>query len=151
MSSILTGWQAIFGGLLVFMISWGIVNKRIPKDFKPEFDKHDRSFERLLAIYLDVTKFILGLAGGGIVLIVGSFSLQKDHQSNVRFASPLFMLAMSILYGLLFMPLLVLNYESFNHMKEHTRLQYIRNRVLAYSGLSCFCIGYVWLIFVATR
>jgi hypothetical protein len=146
-----TGWQGVVAGVLVFVISWTIVSIRIPKDYQPMFDKRDGSFERLLAIYLDVTKFILGLAGGGIVLIVGSFSLGKECRSNLPFASPLFMLAMSILYGLMFMPFLVLNYESFKRGSGHSRRQYIRNRVLAYSGLSCFCIGYTWLIGVATR
>jgi hypothetical protein len=145
------GWQGVGVGLLVFVISWSIVWTRVPKHYKPKFDQGDGSFEKLLDIYLDVTKFILGLAAGGIVLIVGSFSLKHGCRPNVPFASPLFLLAMSILYGLLFMPLLVLNYESFKHGVEHTRLRYIRNRVLAYSGLSCFCIGYAWLIQAASH
>jgi hypothetical protein len=147
----LTGWQGVVAGLLVFGISWTIVSTRVPKDFKPMFDNGDGSFEKLLTIYLDVTKFIVGLAAGGIVLIVGSFALKSECRSIKHFAAPLFLLAMSIIYGLLFMPLLVLNYESFKHGKEHTRLKYIRNRVLAYSGLSCFCTGYAWLIQVASH
>jgi hypothetical protein len=145
------GWQGVVVGLLVLVISWTIVSKRIAKDYVPRFDEKDRSFETLLTIYLDVTKFIVGLAAGGIVLVVGSFALQHDCRSNRDFAAPLLLLAMSIIYGLLFMPLLVLNYESFKLGKGHARRQYIRNRVLAYSGLSCFCIGYTWLIFVATH
>jgi hypothetical protein len=76
----LTGWQGVVAGLLVFGISWTIVSKRVPKDFEPRFDKRDGSFEKLFTIYLGVTQFIVGLAAGGIVLIVGSFAPKSDRQ-----------------------------------------------------------------------
>jgi hypothetical protein len=146
-----TGWEGVAAGLGIFVLSWIIVSLTVPKHYVPMFDSFDGSFEKLLTIYIDVSKFILGLASAGIVLVVGSFELKTGCQTNARlFAPPLYLLAMSILYGVLFMPLLVLNYEAFrHHAKPHTRLKYIRNRVLAYSGLSSFCLGYAWLIKVA--
>jgi|ERR1700685_104395 hypothetical protein len=145
------GWHGIAVGVAVFALAWCIVWIRIPKSRGFYFDEKDGSFEKLLAIYLDVSKFILGLAAGGIVLVVGSTAVGKCQKLDPGFASPLFLLAMSIFYGLLFMPFLVLNYESYKHGKEHTRLQYIRNRVLAYSALVCFNVGYAWLIWGAAN
>jgi hypothetical protein len=64
------------------------------------------------------------------------------------------MVAMSIIYGVLFMTLLVLNYEHHRHnpaSNSYTRLKYARNQALGFSALSCFCIGYAWLVVSATR
>jgi hypothetical protein len=63
--------------------------------------------------------------------------------------------AMSIIYGVLFMILLVTSYEHHLHHPNqpdaYTVLRYSRNQSLGFSALLCFCISYVWLIFDATR
>ena len=107
-------------------------------------------------MYLDITKLILGIAAGSIVLLVGSSNLvqQSGGRSLKSFASPMFMVAMSIVYGVLFMTLLVLNYEHHRYnpsSNSYTRFKYTRNQALGFSALACFCIGYAWLVVAATR
>jgi hypothetical protein len=62
---------------------------------------------------------------------------------------------MSIIYGVLFMILLALNYEHHLHhpndSRSYTRFQYTRNQSLGFGALVCFCISYIWLIAAATK
>ena len=110
----------------------------------------------LLPMYLDITKFVLGLAAGSIVLLVGSLNFNQSNGRSLKpFASPLFLVAMSIIYGVLFMIFLALNYEYHLHhpddSRSYTRFQYTRNQSLGFGALVCFCISYMWLIAVATK
>ena len=106
-------------------------------------------------MYLDIAKFVLGLAAGSIVLLVGSsnyFNQSNSRPSLQAFASPLFVVAMSVICGVLFMILLVLNYENHLHRpNSYTRFEYTRNQALGFSALACFCVGYTWLVVAATR
>ena len=146
----LIGWPGIAAGIVVFLVTWCIVLLRTPKG-SFTFEPTDRSYERILPIYLDIAKFIMGLAAGGIVLIIGSSALGSTKRLPEAYASPLFLLALSILYGITFMPLLVLNFEAFKHKTStYSRWRYVRNRTLGYSALTCFCVGYGWLIWAAT-
>ena len=73
-----------------------------------------QDFEKLLAIYLDVTKFILSMAAGGIVLVVSATIFRLSGTTTPlppRLASPLAILVLTILYGVLFMVLLARSYE----------------------------------------
>ena len=129
-------------GIGVLVVVWAILEWRTPKFDAFAFEPADGFFEKILAIYLDIAKFIIGLASGGIVLIVGSSALASSKRLPPVYACPLFILAMSVFFGIIFMPLLVLNYEAFKHKTSpYARWQYIRNRALGYSSLSCFCIG----------
>ena len=108
----------------------------------------------LLPMYLDIAKFVLGLAAGSIVLLVGSLSFNQPNLRSLKpFASPLLLVAMSIIYGVLFMSLLVLNYEYHLHHPDdpqsYTRVKYTRNQSLGFGSLACFCISYIWLILAA--
>jgi hypothetical protein len=61
---------------------------------------------------------------------------------------------MSIIYTVLFMIFLVLNYENHrNHPNSncYTRFKYTRNQAFGFSALACFCLGYTWLVVAATR
>jgi hypothetical protein len=110
-----------------------------------------RAFEKFLQTYIDIMKFILGLASGTIVLLVGSSSFRSSGLLPASFSSPLFLLTASILYGILLMVFLASNYESTRHKTtDYTKFMYTRNLALGYSSLMCFLIGYVWLIFIAT-
>jgi hypothetical protein len=66
----------------------------------------------------------------------------------------LFLVAMSIIYGVFFMILLALSYERHLHHPgepdSYTLFQYTRNQSLGFSALVCFCISYIWLIAAAT-
>jgi len=84
---------------------------------------------------------------------VGSLNFNPSNGRSLKpFASPLFLVAMSIIYGVLFMILLALNYEHhLHHPDSYTRFQYTRNQSLGFGSLVCFCISYMWLIAVATK
>lgn len=118
-------------------------------DFEPLGEKG--AFEKLLANYLDIAKVIIGLASGSIVLLVGSASFRLTGRLPASFASPLFLLALTILYAVFFMVFEILNYEDFRHKtRRYSRFKYSRNIALGFGSLLCFCVGYVWLILIVT-
>jgi hypothetical protein len=142
----------------LFAVTWLITflkSRGQPVVFDPG-GKHGEFGKRLLPMYLDITKFVLGLAAGSIVLLVGSLNFTQANGRSLRpFASPLFLVAMSIIYGVLFMILLGLNYEHHLHHPNdplsYTRFKYTRNQSLGFGSLLCFCISYIWLIAAATQ
>ena len=145
------GWLGILVSIVIFPGMWFLASRGTDGDnFK--FEQNAGEFEKMLAIYLDITKFILTLAAGGIVLIISSTALGSGRKLPPQYASPLFILAMSIFYGILFMPFLALNYETYKHDPDsYSRPAYIRNQALGFAALACFCLGYAWLIFAAVR
>jgi hypothetical protein len=79
------------------------------------------AFEPLLQKYLHLAEFTIGLATGSIVLLIGSSVLhEKDGRLPPFYASPLLVLAASVLTGILFMVSLILNYEDVQHGNPHT-------------------------------
>lgn len=151
-SMIFPGWQGIAVGVAVFLIIGIVVFKRTATFKSFTFEQADGGFEKILDQYLDVAKFILTLAAGGIVLVISSTALGSARKLPPGYASPLFVLVVSIFCGVLFMPLLVLDYEAFKHNKLcYTRARYVRNQTLGITSLACFCLGYAWLIFTAAR
>jgi len=116
-------------------------------NFEPPEEKG--AFEKLLAHYLDIAKVLIGLASGSIVLLVGSASFRSAGRLPISFASPLSLLALSILYAVFFMVFEIMNYEDFRHRTRlYTRVKYSRNIGLGFGSLLCFCVGYMWLIFI---
>jgi zinc transporter ZupT len=149
------GFPGVATAVGLFALVWLIVylkGRREPVAFDPR-GKHGEFGKRLLPMYLDITKFVLGLAAGSIVLLVGSLNFNQSNGRSLKpFASPLFLVAMSIIYGVLFMILLALNYEHhLHHPNSYTRFQYTRNQSLGFGALVCFCISYIWLIAAATK
>jgi hypothetical protein len=151
-----------FGGIVtalgLFAILWLIVFLRTKgKFFTFDPGGSDGEFGRsLLPMYLDITKFVLGLAAASIVFsLFGSSNFGQSNSRSLRsFASPLFLVAMSIIYGVLFMIFLVLNYENHRNSPDSqsdTRFKYTRNQAFGFSSLACFCVGYTWLVVAATR
>jgi hypothetical protein len=110
------------------------------------------AFEPLLAKYIRAAEFVIGLASGSIVLLVGSSFL---HSQGGRlpwfFASPLLVLMWSVVYGVAFIVWLIHSYEEYQHENPHTKLVYTISETLGFSSLACFCLGYVLLIFLITR
>jgi hypothetical protein len=154
MCNLFTGFCGLIAGLAVLIITWLLAYLQIGKGSSFDFDAggDPGEFEKRLSIYIDVLKFMLGLASGTIVLLVGSSALRKSELLPTSFASPLFLLALSILYGILCMVFMTTNYEAYWHKtSNYTRFKYTRNLALGYGSLICFCIGYVWLIFIVTR
>lgn len=111
------------------------------------------TFEKQLAYYLDIAKFVIGLASGSIVLLVGSAAFHSSGRLPVSFAAPLFLLAGSIIYGIIFMAFVTLEYEAYRHSQQrdtYTRFRYTKNQAFGFGCLSCFCVGYAWLIVIVT-
>jgi len=152
------GFAGIATALGMFAVLWFTVFLRTKGEFFT-FDPggNDGEFGRsLLPMYLDIAKFVLGLAAGSIVFCL--FGSSNFGQANGRtlkiFASPLFLVAMSIIFGVLFMIFLVLNYENHRNnpdSKSYTRFKYTRNQAFGFTALACFCVGYTWLVVAATR
>jgi hypothetical protein len=149
------GFSGIAVGVATLVIMWIIAylgTSGTSFDFDPQGETG--AFEKLLAIYLDLSKSIIGLAAGSIVLLVGSSAFRSSGRLPESFASPLFLLGLSIIWGILFMMFLALNYEDYRHhpnSPSYTRFRYARNQALGFAELLCFCIGYTWLIFAVTR
>jgi hypothetical protein len=110
------------------------------------------AFEPLLQKYIRLAEFVVGLASGSIVLLVGSsvFHGQGGKLPWV-YASPLLVLAASVLTGLLFMAQEILSYEENQHGNPHTAKEYALSETLGFSCLLFFVIGYAWLIVGVTR
>ena len=141
-------------GMAVLVVIIGLLVYLGEKQGEYDFDVEGApgEFEKRLAAYLDISKFMIGLASGSIVLLVGSSALHKSELLPSSFASPLVLLALSVLYGILFIVFLATDYEAYRHKtSKYTRFKYTRNQALGYSSLFCFCIGYAWLIFIVTR
>jgi heme/copper-type cytochrome/quinol oxidase subunit 3 len=147
------GLWGIISGACMFPALWLIAWLVVKGDtFNMDANGKDGAFEPRLSNYLDIAKFVLGLASGSVVLLIGSTTF---HDGGIRlppsYASPLFLLVISILWGLLFMVIETLDYEAFQHKsKPYTRGKYSRNTALGFGCLLCFFAGYVWLIVIAT-
>ena len=105
------------------------------------------TFEPFLVKYLKVTEMIIGLATGSIVLLVGSSAF---HGQSGRlpwfYASPLFLLALCVLYGLTFSVWMIFHYEDYQHFGRHSKAAYALCETLGFANLICFVAGYIWLI-----
>ena len=110
------------------------------------------AFEPLLAKYIRAAEFIIGLATGSIVLLVGSSAL---HAQGGRlpwfYATPLLLLGWSVILGAAFIVWLIQSYENYQHENPHTKMVYSLSETLGFSSLICFCLGYILLIFLVTR
>jgi hypothetical protein len=148
------GFAGIVVGVCGFAAIWGLTALLVGKGpFNMDAYGEKGAFEPLLSNYLDIAKFVLGIASGSIVLLVGSSAFHGDKGLPASFASPLFVLALCILYGVLFMFFLMFDYEDYRHrlgQSTYTRFKYSRNTALGLSALACFCVGYAWLIVIVT-
>jgi hypothetical protein len=147
-------------GLLIafaaFPVLWTLIRFTIARE--PGSRKLDpqgtwNAFEPFLAKYLRIGEFIVGLAAGSIVLLLGS-SVLRGNGGNLPsyFASPLLLLGCCVGYGIAFMVWLTYHYEDYQHNSTiHTRPAYVFSLTLGFSAFACFFIGYAWLIFRFTR
>lgn len=127
--------------------------------FTKEFDSYNLdakakpgAFDPFLARYLRAAEFVIGLATGSIVLLVGSSALHGNGGHLPWFyASPLLLLGICVLYGVFFMVWLIYGYEMYQHANPHTKAKYALSEALGFSALLCFALGYIWLIIAVTR
>ena len=110
------------------------------------------TFEPFLVKYIRAAEFIIGLATGSIVLLVGSSTL---HSQGGRlpwfYASPLVLLGWCVIYGVAFIVWLIHSYEDYQHFDHHSKWTFTVSETLGFSTLACFCLGYMLLIFLVTR
>ena len=112
----------------------------------------ENAFEPILAKYLKIGETLIGLASASIVLLVGSSAFHSQGGKLPSFyASPLYLLAACIMYGICFSVWLTFNYENYQHGNPHTRFAYSLSETLGFSSIMCFFIGYVWLIVQVTH
>jgi hypothetical protein len=110
------------------------------------------AFDPILTRYIRLAEYVIGLSTGSIVLLVGSSALHGQAGRLPWFyASPLLVLAFSVIYAISFMVWLIFHYEEHQHGEPHTRFAYCLSLTLGFSGLICFLLGYVWLIVAVTR
>jgi hypothetical protein len=152
------GFAGLATALGLFAVLWFVVFLRTKgESFTFDPGGNDGEFGKsLLPMYLDIAKFVLGLAAASIVFcLFGSSNFGQSNAHPLRsFASPLLVVAMSIIYGVLFMIFLVLSYEDHRNRpnsNSYTRFKYTRNQAFGFSALACFCVGYTWLVVAATR
>ena len=149
------GSSGVLVGIAVLFVAAWTASSATGKFSSFDFDARGEkgAFEKLLPIYLRVAEIVISLAAGSIVLLVGSSAFRATERLPWHFASPLVLLAVSIIYGILFMVFLITDYEAYRHQSSgnYTRFKYTRNQALGYGGLICFCIGHIWLIAIVTR
>jgi hypothetical protein len=147
------GSNGLFVGLAVFPLIWTpIYFTREHEAYNLDPQNKWNAFEPFLVKYLRVSEFIIGLATGSIVLLVGSSALHGPiGKVPPEYSSPLFLLASCVGYGIVFMVWLTYHYEDHQHGVKHTKLAYTLSLTLGFSSLTSFFVGYIWLIFRATQ
>jgi hypothetical protein len=134
-------------------VAWCVCRKlNVHENYKLGPSGDPRDYEPIMMKFLRLSEYLLGVATGSIVLIVGSSALHGQAGFLPWFyASPLILIAASVIYGLSFMACQILTYEHVLHGFPHTAKQYTLNEMLGYSSLITFVIGYLWLIIAATN
>jgi hypothetical protein len=142
------GTSGLLVGLAIFFVigAWVYLTREPgPIDLDPQ--GKPGAFEPFLAKYIRATEFIIGLATGPIVFLIGSSALQgQGGRLPWFFASPLLLLTICVVYGISFMVWLTYRYEQHQRGVPHTRLAYSLSLSLGFSSLACFSAGYIWLI-----
>lgn len=137
---------AVLGPLLFVTIALCSYLSKKHKTYNLDPKGEPGAFREFLDRYIRVAEFIIGLATGSIVLLVGSSTLRSQGRLPWFYASPLLLLCWCVIFAVIFMVWLIFNYEEYRHGNSHTAMGYTLSESLGFSSLSCFCIGYVWLI-----
>ncbi len=151
------GFYGVLVGVGLFCVVWIIALCRTREETYEMDPLGERAaFEPLLTIYMDIAKFVLGLASASIAAFVGATVVGATKAPSVQplissLYSPLCLLGLSILYGAFFMMFMMRDYETYRHnSKSYTRCKYSKNQALGFSCLVCFGVGYAWLIVTVT-
>jgi hypothetical protein len=147
------GSSGLLSSLAIGVVIW-VTRRRVK-----EFDNYNlgpggdaKAYEPILLRYIRLAEFVIGLATGSIVLIVGSSALRGQGGHLAWFyASPLILIASCVVYGIGFMAVQLVTMEEVLHGNPHTAFGYTLNETLGYSSLICFVLGYIWLVFAVTN
>jgi len=105
------------------------------------------SFEPTLARYDGLVKFIVGLATGSIAIVTGTSLFRNAGSVPQIMGSPLVLLAMSVVFFVMFLGLTSFFYEDWLHHQNQTHHKYRISVALGFAGLLCFAAGYFMLAF----
>ena len=146
------GLPGLIVGLLFFLGVWLYAYLQLRKENAESFNftPAGGSFLPILEKYLWLSQFIIGLASGSVLLLAGTAIFKSSAKLPWEYASPLVLLALSVVYGVCFLAFLFRDYESFLHGFEYTRVAYTRNIALGFSSLFSFGAGYLWMAFRLT-
>src|SRR5260370_13737160 len=152
MPHLFPGFSGIVLGYVSFLVVWLIGYLRTDSGpFSIDAQGVKSDFEKLLPFYQRCGEILVGMASGSIVLLISAAAFRQGHLSW-QFASPLFLLALTVIYVFLFMVLMTLNYEHYRHQpNSYTRFKYTRNQALGFASMLCFFAGYLWLIVIMTN
>jgi len=147
------GLTGVVLGPLVFLAIWAICYyTKEHKSYNLDPKAVLGAFEPFLSKYIRASEFVIGLATGSIVLLVGSSAL---HAQGGRlpwfYATPLLVLGWSVVFGVAFIVWLIYSYEEYRHGNDHTDRIYATSQALGFSAVLCFCLGYIFLILLVTR
>lgn len=147
------GFSGIVTSVVIGAALWKIcrtTKKSEAYNLGPGGDPH--AYEPIMNRYIRLAEFMIGAASGSIVLVVGSSALHGNGGRLAWFyASPLLLLAASVVYGIGFMACQVHTYEEVLHGNPHTAANYALNEMLGFSALFCFIVGYIWLVIATTN
>ena len=152
------GLAGIATGLLLIAFLWVLACALLPGGpFDMDIKGEKGTFLPLFNTYMDIAKFVLGIVSASIAALVGATVFSSNNRGTAlslkTFASPLYLLASSLVWGVLFMSLLAYFYEDYRHNlheeSTYTRRKYATIQALGFGCLLCFAFGYCWLIIIA--
>jgi hypothetical protein len=144
------GMSGLMVGIGFFLLVWLYAYLQLRKEKAETFTftpPGQGSFLPLLEKYVWLSQFVIGLASGSILLLAGTSIFKSSAKLPWEFASPVVLLALSVVYGVSFLAFLFRDYESFLHGLRYTRAAYTRNIALGFSSLLSFGAGYLWMAF----
>lgn len=154
MPHLFPGFSGFITSIVIGAGCWEL-NRRLKEDV----DSYDlgpgsaAAYKPIMHRYLRLAEFMIGAASGSIVLIVGSSALHgQGVKLNWFYASPLILIAFSVVYGVGFMACQILTWEEALHNgNKQTPNRFALDQALGFSSLLCFIFGYIWLVFSATN
>jgi hypothetical protein len=139
-------------GIGIFLGLYAIACLRTKGNYTYTFEpRGPNSFEPILARYIRLVEFVVGLATSSIVLLAGSSVFRSAGKLPKGYGSPLVLLAESVICAALFVALVNYNYEEWQHHQNYTRHKYRLNIALGFAALLCFAVGYLWLGFALVQ
>jgi hypothetical protein len=109
------------------------------------------AYEPIMSRYIRLAELMVGVGTISVIFLVASSAIRDVSSGRIAwiFASPMIIIAASVLYGICFIASQILTFEEVLHGNPHTANSYALNETLGFSGLLCFIVGYIWLIFAA--
>ena len=144
-----------FSGLmaaLILLIAWVVSysgKKYVSYDLDPK--GVIGTFEPILARYLRIAEFIIGVATPGQSCSSGFVIIAREVVLALGLRFPVAALGMQRNLRCQFMACLIMNDENVRHGNPHTPARYALSETFGFGSLGCFCAGYIFLVVLVTR